>query len=135
VSIFGTKIYTVHIDPDVALPYEKPVFVREGFSVFAFLFMALWALYHRLWLAAAALIGFEVLMMWLDEAQMFSPVSVSILHLAGQVLMGFHANDLWRAKLRRKGYIMADITTGDITTGESLLRAEQRFFERFLAAS
>ncbi len=129
-SIFGAKIYTVHVDPDSAHPYEKPVFIREGFNIFAFMFMALWMLYQRIWLAAAVLIVFEIAMMKLDEAGIFSPLSISIMHLAVQVLVGFHANDLQRARLRRKGYVVADIATGD-----SLLRAEQRFFERYLAAS
>ena len=126
--MLGTKIYTVHVNPEVSHAYEKPVFVREGFQLFAFLFMALWALYHRLWLLAAGLVAFEVVMMELGKAAVLSPVSFQIVHLAVQVLVGFHANDFLRARLKRQGYVVADIASGD-----TLLRAEQRFFERHLS--
>ncbi|MFO0388577.1 MAG: DUF2628 domain-containing protein [Alphaproteobacteria bacterium] len=128
--LFGTKIYTVHVNPDLPQAYEKPVFVREGFNLYALIFMFMWALYHRLWLHAVALIAIQSGLMYLDKENVLSPMTIGPLYLAFQILIGFHANDWLRAKLQRKGYI-----TADITTGESLLRAEQRFFERHFAAA
>ncbi len=127
--IFGTKIYTVHVDPDLPQAYEKPVFIREGFNIFALMFMFVWALYHRLWFHAVALFCVQAGLMYLDKEAVFSPATIAILYFAFQLLVGFHANDWLRSRLQRKGYI-----TADITTGESLLRAEQRFFERHFAA-
>jgi hypothetical protein len=43
--------------------------------------------------------------------------------------VGFQGTDWQRARLKRRGYVTADITTGD-----SQLRAEQRYFDRYFAA-
>lgn len=126
--IFGPKLYTVHIDPENPPPHGDAVFVREGFNIFAFLFVVFWALYHRLWLVAVVLIGLQALFIGLAEQHVLSMISANIFYMAVQVLFGFHANDLRCDKLKKRGYILADVTTG-----ESQLRAEQRFFERFLS--
>ena len=49
-------VYTVHApagaNPVVDGRTDRFAFVRDGFSIWAFLFGLLWLLYHRLWLAA-----------------------------------------------------------------------------------
>ena len=127
--MFGAKLYTVHIDVDNPPPKGMPVFVREGFNFYALIFMAFWAFYHRIWLLAVSLLLVQGFFVWLAEQDMFSPITVNLMYLAVQVTVGFHANDWRRRQLQKKGYVMSDVTMGD-----SLLRAEQRFFERFLAA-
>jgi len=129
--MFGKiKIYTVHIKPGTPNPYEKPVFVREGFTIFAFAFTLFWALYHRLWKASLIILLANLLLMALLRNHLLSADSTAIVQLAMNVLIGFHANDWLRAKLKKRGYITADITAAD-----SKLRAEQRYFERYLAAT
>src|SRR3984893_6090975 len=48
------SVYTVHIPPSTrrgsASGPERFVFVRDGFSFWAFLLVPLWMLWHRLWL-------------------------------------------------------------------------------------
>jgi hypothetical protein len=123
--MFGRmKIYTVHIKPGTNDALEKPVFVREGFNVWAFLFTFVHALYHRLWLHALAIMTLTVL---IAESHMLSHSSIMVLQLALQLIVGFSANDWKRAALSRRGYIMTDIAASD-----NLLRAEQRYFERML---
>ena len=63
------SIYTVHEPPlraneDVPDP-ERFVFVRDGFSFWAFLLAPLWMLRHRLWLV---LIGYVVVAVALQVA-------------------------------------------------------------------
>lgn len=123
------KIYTVHVKPGTLNAAENPVFIREGFNWLAFFFTFLWALYHRLWLIALLLLAYNMALMSLGKAHFFSAAGIGILQLAMQVFVGFHAGDWQRQALARRGYIIADIATGD-----SLLRAEQRYFERYLAA-
>ena len=53
-------VYTVHEPPprdsdDAADAADRFVFVRDGFSFWAFLFAPLWMLWHRLWLVLLAL--------------------------------------------------------------------------------
>ncbi len=129
-SVFGLKIYTAHVKPGTANAAEKPIFVREGFNLFAFALTVLWALYHRLWIPALFIALFNGTIMLLDKERVLSSVGVGVIQIGVNILIGFHANDWLRAGLTRRGYIFADVVTGD-----SLLRAEQRYFERYLATA
>jgi hypothetical protein len=124
------KIYTVHIKPDGANAAEQPVFVKEGFNIWAFLLTFLWALYHRLWLPALLLLAVNLLLVFLLKHHVFAASSVGVLHLTMHYIAGSYGNDWIRARLTRLGYIMVDVAASD-----SLLRAEQRYFERYLAAA
>jgi hypothetical protein len=133
--MFGRlKIYTVHVKADslrgAAQAYEQPVLVREGFNVMAFFFTLLWALYHRLWRVALAILLINVALAMLAELRIASEVTLAIVQLATNILIGYAGNDWLRAGLARRGYIIADIAAAD-----NRLRAELRFFERHLAGS
>ena len=87
------------------------------------------AAYYRLWHTAAALLAYNVAMIWLFHAGAISHVGLLIIDFAVHVYIGFEATEWRRAHLEKQGYVIADITTGD-----SSLRAEQRFFDRYFAA-
>lgn len=123
------KIYTVHAKPG-ARGAEKPVFVREGFNWMAFLFTGLWALYQLLWWPALFIVAFHIALGMLAEHHLLSAASVSVVQLGFQVLVGYLGNDWLRGRLRRRGYVMSDVTAA-----ETQLGAEQRYFERYLAAA
>jgi hypothetical protein len=125
----GMKLYTVHVPSGVDDAQEKAIFLREGFNWAAFFLGAFWALYQRLWLPALCIFLFNGVVMTLARDHMFSETGATVLQLGFQIAVGFLANDWQRAKLGRKGYVMSDVTAAD-----SLLRAEQRYFERVLAA-
>jgi hypothetical protein len=122
------RIYTVHIDPSLTHPYESAEFVQEGFSFRAFVFSTLWALYYRLWGVAALLLTYNLFVFYMYSSGTLSHTGLAIIDLGVHVIIGFEANEWVRARLGREGYITADITTGD-----SLLRAEQRFFDRYFS--
>lgn len=126
----GKKIYTVHIRPDRAAAYENAEFVREGFNLMAFLFTGFWTLYHRLWWHTLFIFLLNAAIIALGRAHLLSPDGVAVIQIGMQALIGFHANDWLRGRLARRGYIMADVTASD-----SLLGAEQRYFERHLSAA
>ncbi len=121
------KIYTVYIPAAAPDAQQKAIFLREGFSWSAFLFTGFWALYHRLWWPMLGIFLFNGALVSLQNAELLSPGGMAVLQLGFQVLVGFHANDWLRDKFAHRGYILADVTVGD-----SLLRAEQRYFERVL---
>ena len=128
-SLFGgMKIYTVHIKDTGGRSGEKPIFVREGFCFPAFFFSVFWALYHRLWLPAVGIMLAFALIAQLGAHHIISALSVGVLQLMIQVLVGYLAGDWRRKTLAKRGYITTDITAAD-----SLLRAEQRYFERYIA--
>jgi bacteriorhodopsin len=122
------KIFTVHIKPGRDDAAHTPQFVREGFNIFAFAFTILWALYHRVWRLAGIIMLTNIALALLAQQGFLHQASFAVAQLAVNLLIGFHANDFHRAQLARRGYVLSDITTGD-----SLLRAEQRYFDRLVA--
>ena len=98
------RIYTVHSPPRFADPDAEPQLVKEGFCWPAAYFTVLWALCHRMWVAAALLaasvaIGFAVFsLLGLD------PLSRIAVTLGFFVFVGFRANDWRRRALARRDY-------------------------------
>jgi hypothetical protein len=123
------RIYTIHIKPNLAQPYDEAEFVEEGFSWRAFIFSVFWLLYKRLWVPALILIAVNATLVGFEEMKILHATSIAILQLGIGMVVGYHGNDWYRARLKSKGYILADIVSG-----ENLLRAEQRFYDRFAAS-
>jgi hypothetical protein len=124
------KIYTVHVKPDDAGVQFRPVFVKEGFNVNAFIFTIFWALYYRLWAPALALLAMYMALGFLAEGHVLSRASIDTVRLGVHVMVGYLGNDWLRSRLARQGYIIADIAAGD-----SFLRAQQRYLERYVTAA
>ena len=111
------RVFTVHARAAGEKPGAKPAtrLVREGFSVWAFLFGPLWLLWHALWLALLGylLLAFAISFIpdpWENPAA-----------LALQVLLGLHARDLQRWTLRRRGFLTEGVVAGR-DEEEALLR-------------
>jgi hypothetical protein len=124
----GLKLYTVHTKPGSDHSRDKPIFLREGFNWLAFLFTFLWGFYHRLWAFALVVLAANFAAVLLVRFGILGEPGVFILQFAIQFLAGFHGNDALRRKMQKQGYIFQDIASGD-----SLLRAEQRYFDRLVA--
>ena len=122
------SIYTVHEPPlkaDEAAPDPmRFVFVRDGFSFWAFLLTGLWMLRHRLWLV---LIGYIVVAAALQVAGYMIGASASVMFGVGfllSLLVGFEAATLRRFTLARRGWKNVGIVVGD-----DVEAAERRFFD------
>ena len=89
------RAFTIH-----ARGGERPRtrLVREGFSVWAFLFGPLWMLFRGLWLVLAGYLLVAVAVAFLPEPW------EGWAGLGLQLLLGFHARDLERWTLRRRGF-------------------------------
>jgi len=122
------RIYTVHVRPDIPAPYESPVFVREGFSFWAFLFGPFWTFYKKLWWPTISVMSAWMFINLAGEAIGFNEKSIEFLLFGLQLVIGYAAHDWQREGLRKQGYIIADIVSGD-----NVMRAEQRFFDRYFA--
>ena len=122
-------VYTVHAprgaDPAVRGGADKFVFVRDGFSFWAFLFGLLWLLYHRLWLAAVGYLvlfvaGFAALM------QLHPGTGASLtVNFLFALLLGFEGSTLRRWTFSRGKWRQIDTVVADDEEA-----AEHRFFER-----
>src|SRR5262247_4102673 len=122
------SIYTVYEPPlkahESAPNPERFVFVRDGFSFWAFLLAPWWMLRHRMWLA---LTGYVILAIALSVALRFAGASTTVTLIAGalfSLLVGFEAATLRRFKLSRRGW-----TNVGIVVGDDLESAERRFFD------
>jgi hypothetical protein len=125
------SVYTVHQPPlesgaAAAEPYRF-IFVRDGFSWWAFLLTPFWMLRHRLWLALAI---YLLVSAALDAGLRALGASVLTLVLAGlliSLLAGLEAGTLRRFKLGRRHWRNIGVVTGD-----DVEDAERRFFDAWI---
>jgi Protein of unknown function (DUF2628) len=122
------SIYTVHEPPPKAAGSapepERFVFVRDGFSFWAFLLAPLWMLRHRMWLV---LLGYLVVTIALQVGLSLIGASATVVAALLSLLVGFEAATLRRFTLGRRRWTNVGIVVGDDTE-----TAEQRFFDAWV---
>jgi hypothetical protein len=118
------KIYTVHEKPEASDAADRMVLVREGFSWAALIFTVLWLLAQRLWMAAVVYVGLVAAVMFAAEALKLPAPSIAMLQILLQLMLGFVAHDLQRAKLKYRGYRMSGVIVA-----ESEIFAQRRYYE------
>jgi Protein of unknown function (DUF2628) len=126
-------VYTVHEPPlraaDAAPDPERFVFVRDGFSVWAFLLAVLWMIWHRMWLVlliyVVAVSSVETVLRY---AGVPGPV-LGIVSLLISLLVGIEAGTLRRFTLARRGW-----RNVGIVGAHDLEDAERRFFGGWVRA-
>ncbi len=107
----GLRVYTVHLPPPSS-DDPTPALVKEGFSWLGLVFGVIWALWHRLWIEAAALLAlFIAAGVIFDVTNLGEPVE-SLIMFAIALLIGFNGNDWRRQSLRRRGYQEAGVVAG-----------------------
>lgn len=125
------SVYTVHeplIHAAGALAdAERFVFVRDGFSFWAFIAAPLWMLWHRMWLVLLGYVLLTVVLIGALAALGASPAALIIVGLAIALLVGLEANTLRRFTLRLRGW-----RNVAIVSGHDVEDAEQRFFDAWL---
>ena len=128
------SIYNVYEPPlrahESAPDPERFVFVRDGFSLWAFLLAPLWMLRHRLWLA---FVGYVIVVVGLSlglRAFGTAPTLADLVIALVSLLVGFEAATLRRFKLARRGWRNVGIVVGD-----DLESAERRFFDAWMNKS
>ena len=120
------RFYTVHVAkrpwaPESALADARAV--KDGFSWPAFFFSFVWALWHRLWLVAAALIGLEFVTGLVVDASGLNVLTETALSLGIALIVGWVANDLVRRDLERRG-----LTEAGVVMADSAEDAIERYF-------
>jgi hypothetical protein len=128
------SVYTVHQPPpraaDAMPDPERFEFVRDGFSVWAFLFSVLWMLRYRMWLI---LFVYVVVVAGVETLLRYVGISRPLLAVVGlliSLLVGIEASTLRRFKLARRGWKNIGVVSGD-----DLEDAERRFFDAWLRAA
>ena len=122
------SVYTVHEPPPrrgaAAPEAERFAFVRDGFSLWAFVFAPLWMLRHRMWLV---LLGYVVISAALQigvRALGGSAAATAAIGILLGLLVGLEAGTLRRFTLSRRGWNNIGVVSGD-----DVEDAERRFFD------
>lgn len=118
------KQFTVHFKAGAR---EETLFVKEGFSLLAFLLGPFWLLFHRAWAPAAFTFALAVAFKYLEITGHIDPLQLSLLSLLLQVWIGFEARDWQREALEARGYALMDVVME-----QSEERAELRYYERHM---
>ncbi|WP_158259822.1 DUF2628 domain-containing protein [Phyllobacterium phragmitis] len=85
-------------------PAERTLFVRDGFSLLAFILPFIWLLIHRLWFEAALVLAVAVALGFVGDYWNLGG-AVAVLSLLVSILVALEASN-WRvAALRRRGYV------------------------------
>jgi Protein of unknown function (DUF2628) len=128
------SIYTVYEPPlkahESAPDPERFVFVRDGFSFWAFLLTPLWMLRYRLWLAFTAYVIVAIALLVGLRLIGASAAVTTIASALLSLLVGFEAATLRRFTLSRRGWRNVGIVVGD-----DLESAERRFFDAWIGKS
>ena len=121
------SIFSVHMPPKTATQSagdpDRFVFVRDGFSFWAFLLGPVWMLWHGLWLV---LLGYLILTGALAAGLRMIGASTQVMFAVAvliAVLVGLEASTLRRFALARRRWNNIGIVIGD-----DLELAERRFF-------
>ena len=123
----ATNSYTVYIKPQNQQPLDSVILVREGFSWLAALLTLFWMLYNRVWIAAVAILAYNVAIALIQEWAIISDDVVVVLNSIALIIIGYYANDWYRWALARRGYVLTDIVSA---SNEE--QAEQRFYDHYL---
>jgi hypothetical protein len=102
---------------------DRFIFLRERFSLAAFVFGPLWMIWRRLWLALIIYLVATSLIEW-GLQSLGTPIGArTTVYVLLQLLIAFEAANLWRWTLLRRGWSDRGIVFGD-----DLELAERRFF-------
>ena len=125
------SVYTVHEPPlrtaDDLVDTDRFVFVRDGFSWWAFLLTPLWMLRHRLWLVLTV---YLLVLAGIDAALHVLGASASAIILVGVLIslfVGLEASTLRRFTLSGRGW-----RNVGVVSGHDAEEAERRFFDAWV---
>ena len=104
-------------------PAEEAIFVPEGFSFGAFVFTMLWALWHRMWLAAAVLLAISGAIAIAGNLFALNESVMAIMGFSVNLIFGFEARDLQIRALISRGYDHIGFSQG-----RNIDEAEIRYF-------
>ena len=106
---------------------DKLAFVKDGFSLTAFFFGALWLIYQRMWIELVVYVAVFSALEWAAAANQKAAGMLGIAMFGLTVLFALEASDLRIAMLRRRGYKFAGVAIGRDRSS-----AELSFFRSWL---
>ena len=112
------KRFRVFEPADAAGASDRARFLRDGFSIWAFLLPVPWLLWHRLFVSAVVVLAAEVAITWQAGARGFGLAAFALPLLIG-LLVALEGPSLRAWKLKRQGWReTAALVAGDRTEAE-----------------
>jgi len=125
------SVYTVHQPPSRnaadSAATDRFIFVRDGFSWWAFLLTPLWMLRHRLWLVLTIYLLISVGIDAALRALGASVLSIALISAMISLFAGLEAGTLQRFTLSRRGW-----RNVGVVSGHHAEEAERRFFDAWV---
>jgi len=118
-------LYAVHCASGAPADLAKARFLRQGFSLLAFLFAPLWLLLHRLWAAFALWLAATVAIGALTDALALTPGAGIALNFLSALFVGFQGAGWLSARVKRDGQPEVEIVAA-----RNFDEAERMFFAR-----
>jgi len=100
------RVFTIHLRRHGLDPDRDVVVLRDSFSWPAMLAGGLWALWHRMWWVAAALLIVSIGTNWMASLVFSDPITPAVFTVALAILTGLLAHDLRAWALQRQGFVM-----------------------------
>ena len=108
---------------------EKVVFLRDGFSIAAFVFGPFWLFWNRAYLAAALWLALMTMLAVGGRALGVQPEATALINFALSLALGFEGLRLIVWTLERRGFRQSGIVACD-----NAQEAEEVFFHNWRAA-
>ncbi|RTK92790.1 MAG: hypothetical protein EKK61_02520 [Rickettsiales bacterium] len=100
------NIYCVY--KDSSKNQDELLIVKQGFSIWAAIFNAAWAIYHKMWLLVIITCVVGVIAFPLEKLQLYYIFDIAILFV-----FGFFADDFRNYYIHKKGFVLSDIIAAD----------------------
>ena len=120
-------IYTIF--RQAGAPREAAVFVKEGFSIAAFVLTFVWALWNRMWVVAAVILAVTAAVAVAGSLSAANEVVVTTVNAGLALIFGFEAQSLRAWSLRRSGFV-----DDGLVEASSREEAEMKYFAAALPA-
>ena len=104
------RVFTIHLRPSALSPDRDAVLIKEGFCWPAFFFGPFWALWHRMWFAAAGLLSVLIALGIAESILRLDPMTYSVVMFGVSTIIGFCANDWRREALTARGWNMGGLS-------------------------
>jgi hypothetical protein len=104
-------------------PPEEAIFVKEGFSVAAFVLTFVWALWNRMWVVAAAILAVMAAVAVAGSLTAANETAVAAVNTGLALIFGFEAQALRGWSLRRSGHV-----EDGLVEAANLEEAELKYF-------
>ncbi len=121
------KLYNSYLKKNKKGDIEDLIFVKSGFSFWAFIFTFLWFIYHKMAKVSIIVIAVSIGLTYLSNFYLPSNLDSLITSVGISIIVAINANYLYSRHLLGKGYEFAGCTFGT-----NINAAKLRFVEGFI---